>query len=77
MSADSGAPPVRSGDATRRALLAAAADLFAEHGYDRTPVRAIAEESGVRMPSFFGYVIFYSLPILLPVMGLTAVIFLW
>ncbi|MEX1041027.1 MAG: sodium:proton antiporter [Pirellulaceae bacterium] len=40
-------------------------------------VRAIAEESGVRMPSFFGYVIFYSLPILLPVMGLTAVIFLW
>lgn len=40
-------------------------------------VRAIAEESGVRMPSFFGYVIFYSLPILLPVMGLTALIFLW
>jgi Na+/H+ antiporter NhaD/arsenite permease-like protein len=40
-------------------------------------VRAIAEESGVRMPSFFGFVIFYSLPILLPVMLLTALVFLW
>lgn len=39
-------------------------------------VRAIAEESGVRMPSFFGYVLFYSLPILLPVMILMALVFL-
>ncbi|UUO08773.1 sodium:proton antiporter [Blastopirellula sp. J2-11] len=39
-------------------------------------VRAIAEESGVRMPSFFGYVLFYSLPILLPVMVVMSLIFL-
>ncbi|MFI4876831.1 MAG: sodium:proton antiporter, partial [Blastopirellula sp. JB062] len=39
-------------------------------------VRAIAEESGVRMPSFFGYVLFYSLPILLPVMIVMSLIFL-
>ena len=30
-------------------------------------VRAIAEQSGVRMPSFFGYIFKYSIPILLPV----------
>ncbi|PQO44755.1 sodium:proton antiporter [Blastopirellula marina] len=39
-------------------------------------VRAIAEESGVRMPSFFGYVLFYSVPILLPVMIVMSLIFL-
>ncbi|MEX0938434.1 MAG: sodium:proton antiporter [Pirellulales bacterium] len=32
-------------------------------------VRAIAETEGVRMPSFFGYILFYSVPILLPVLG--------
>jgi Na+/H+ antiporter NhaD/arsenite permease-like protein len=39
-------------------------------------VRAIAEESGVRMPSFFGYALRYSIPILIPVFLLTALIFL-
>ena len=29
-------------------------------------VKAIAEEGGVRMPSFFGYIVTYSLPILIP-----------
>jgi Na+/H+ antiporter NhaD/arsenite permease-like protein len=29
-------------------------------------VRSIAEESGVEMPSFFGYLFRYSLPILVP-----------
>ena len=29
-------------------------------------VKSIAEESGVPMPSFFGYIIRYSLPILFP-----------
>ena len=48
-------PSARSGDATRRALLAAAADLFAEHGYDRTPVRAIAERAGVNQALLFRY----------------------
>ena len=30
-------------------------------------VKAIAEQSGVEMPSFFGYVVRYSVPILIPV----------
>ena len=38
-------------------------------------VKAIAEQSGVRMPSFFGYVL-YSGCILLPVLAATAFIFL-
>ncbi|ANY08572.1 TetR/AcrR family transcriptional regulator [Pseudonocardia sp. HH130630-07] len=47
------APPARSGEATRQALLAAAADLFTEHGYDRTSVRAIAERAGVNQALLF------------------------
>ncbi len=39
-------------------------------------VRAIAEQSGVKMPSFFGYVLRYSLPILLPVFIVTTLLFL-
>lgn len=38
-------------------------------------VRAIAEESGVRMPSFFGYVLYYSVPVLLPIFYLTTRLF--
>jgi len=38
-------------------------------------VKAIAEQSGVRMPSFFGYVL-YSVCILLPVFAVAAFIFL-
>ena len=30
-------------------------------------VKAIAEQSGVRMPSFFGYMVRYSIPVLMPV----------
>jgi Na+/H+ antiporter NhaD/arsenite permease-like protein len=29
-------------------------------------VKAIAEQSGVKMPSFFGYMFRYSIPILIP-----------
>jgi Na+/H+ antiporter NhaD/arsenite permease-like protein len=29
-------------------------------------VRSIAEESGIKMPSFFGYMLKYTVPILLP-----------
>lgn len=47
------APSARSGEATRHALLAAAADLFTEHGYDRTSVRAIAERAGVNQALLF------------------------
>ena len=39
-------------------------------------VRAIAEQSGVRMPSFFGYIVRYSIPILLPVLLLAMFLFL-
>lgn len=38
-------------------------------------VKSIAEQVGVRMPSFFGYIIRYSLPILLPVLLLTYFVF--
>ena len=39
-------------------------------------VKAIAESSGIRMPSFFGYVFRYSLPILVPVFIIVTVVFL-
>jgi Na+/H+ antiporter NhaD/arsenite permease-like protein len=39
-------------------------------------VKAIAEQTGIRMPSFFGYMLKYSIPILIPVFVLITVIFL-
>lgn len=39
-------------------------------------VRAIAEQSGVRMPSFFGYALYYAMPYLLPVLALSAWLYL-
>ncbi|MDB6169229.1 MAG: sodium:proton antiporter [Verrucomicrobia bacterium] len=39
-------------------------------------VRSIAESAGVRCPGFIGYVVKYSLPILLPIIALTAWLFL-
>ena len=38
-------------------------------------VKALAEKAGVNMPSFFGYM-GYSCAILLPILGLTALIFM-
>jgi len=38
-------------------------------------VKAIAEEAGVAMPSFFGYLIRWALPILLPVFLLISLVF--
>ena len=38
-------------------------------------VKSIAEESGVAMPSFFGYIVRYSLPFLIPIFALTTWIF--
>lgn len=38
-------------------------------------VRSIAEEAGTPMPSFFGYLIKYSIPILLPIFALVTFIF--
>ncbi len=39
-------------------------------------VKSIAEESGIPMPSFFGYIIKYSLPILIPIFVLVMLVFL-
>ena len=38
-------------------------------------VKSIAEQSGVKMPSFFGYILRYSLPILLPLFFINWLIF--
>lgn len=38
-------------------------------------VKSIAEQSGIKMPSFFGYIIRFSIPILLPVLIITWLIF--
>jgi len=39
-------------------------------------VKAIAEESGIKMPSFFGYMIKFSLIILLPVFIIVQLLFI-
>jgi Na+/H+ antiporter NhaD/arsenite permease-like protein len=39
-------------------------------------VKSIADAAGVRTPSFFGYVLRYSLPFLLPILALTGYLFL-
>jgi Na+/H+ antiporter NhaD/arsenite permease-like protein len=38
-------------------------------------VRSIAEEAGIKMPSFFGFMIKYSLPILFPIFILVTLVF--
>jgi Na+/H+ antiporter NhaD/arsenite permease-like protein len=38
-------------------------------------VRSIAEEAGVRMPSFFGYMVRYSIPILVPLYVVVTLVF--
>ncbi|SMD42009.1 Na+/H+ antiporter NhaD [Aquiflexum balticum DSM 16537] len=38
-------------------------------------VKSIAEQSGIKMPSFFGYVIRFSLPILLPILIIIWLVF--
>lgn len=49
--------PIRTRDAaaTRRALLAAARELFASEGFDRTTVRAVADRAGVNQALLFRY----------------------
>jgi Na+/H+ antiporter NhaD/arsenite permease-like protein len=39
-------------------------------------VKSIAEEAGVKMPTFFGFMLKYSLPLLLPLFALVTIIFL-
>jgi AcrR family transcriptional regulator len=45
----------RDSAATRRALVIAARQLFAEHGYDATTVRAVADLAGVNQALLFRY----------------------
>ena len=39
-------------------------------------VKAIAEQTGLKMPSFFGYVFKYSLPVLIPIFIVIMLLFL-
>ena len=39
-------------------------------------VKAIAEQTGLRMPSFFGFMFKYSVPVLVPVLILITLLFL-
>jgi AcrR family transcriptional regulator len=45
----------RRGEQTRAAIFAAALDLFREHGYEATTMRAIAERAGVSLGSSYHY----------------------
>ena len=38
-------------------------------------VKSIAEQTGIKMPSFFGYILRYSIPILMPIFILAWLIF--
>ena len=38
-------------------------------------VKSIAEQTGIHMPSFFGYILRYSIPILIPIFILVWLIF--
>jgi Na+/H+ antiporter NhaD/arsenite permease-like protein len=40
-------------------------------------VKAIAEHAKVKVPGFFGYLVKYALPFLVPVLALVAVLFFW
>ena len=39
-------------------------------------VKSVAEENQVKMPSFFGYMIKFSIPVLLPILVIAALIFI-
>ncbi|HEX9252372.1 MAG TPA: sodium:proton antiporter [Ignavibacteriaceae bacterium] len=38
-------------------------------------VRSISERSGIKMPSFFGYLFKYAVPVLLPIFTLVWLVF--
>ena len=40
-------------------------------------VRSIAEEAGIKMPSFFGYILKYAFLFLVPVFMITTLVFFW
>ena len=48
-------PKTRRGEASRAVILKAALDLFQEHGYEATTMRAIAHRAGVSLGSSYHY----------------------
>ena len=69
-----------SGDSWKYVLaISAASVIFGANTYigngPNFMVKAIAEQSRIRMPSFFGYIFKYSIPILLPLCGLLWIAF--
>jgi len=49
------APKTRRGETSRAVILKAALDLFQEHGYEATTMRAIADRAGVSLGSSYHY----------------------
>lgn len=45
----------RSGEESRRKILSAASDVFAEHGYEKTSVREVARRSGISVGGIYLY----------------------
>src|SRR5271154_2817533 len=48
-------PPASSSDSTRETILAAAADSFAEQGFDRASMREIAQLSGITAGAIYSH----------------------
>jgi Na+/H+ antiporter NhaD/arsenite permease-like protein len=69
---------IRDNAAYLKAISAGAVFMGANSYIGNAPnfmVRSIAEETGVEMPSFFGYILKFSLPILVPCFALVTLIF--
>ena len=65
-------------EATLLAISAGAVFMGANTYIGNAPnfmVKAIAEEAGIKMPSFFGYIVRWSLPILVPVFFIVTLVF--
>jgi AcrR family transcriptional regulator len=45
----------RTGDESRQRILAAASDVFAEHGFEKTTVRAVAGRAGISVGGIYLY----------------------
>ena len=45
----------RTGDESRQRILAAASDVFAEHGFEKTTIRAVAGKAGISIGGIYLY----------------------
>lgn len=78
LGAGSGAEPGITFTSYLKAISAGAVFMGANTYIGNAPnfmVKAIAEESGVAMPTFFGYMLKYSVPILLPTFVIVTLVF--